>query len=113
LETKRQESRLVMMVMMTTLILICLLLGAVLGQRFKILVLVPGMAAVLPLVAAVGIVRADPYGQIAIAVIVAAVSLQLGYLAGIALRHLMVLLRATQINASSRSPRASAPRAVP
>ncbi len=98
---------------MMTLMLICLLLGAVLGQRFKILVLVPGMAVVLPLVAAVGIVRADPYGKIAIAIMVAAASLQLGYLAGTALRHLLVLLRASQINASSRSPRTSARRVVP
>ena len=92
--------------------LICLL-GAVLGQRFKVLVLVPGMAVVLPFLAATGIVRADPLGQIAIAVIFAAVSLQLGYLAGITLRHLMVLPRTAQTNASPRSSGASAPRAVP
>jgi hypothetical protein len=98
---------------MMTLMQICLLLGAVLGQRFKVLVLIPGMAVVLPLVAAAGIVRADSYGNIALALMVAAVSLQLGYLAGIALRHLMVLLRASQIRASSRSLRTSARRVVP
>jgi hypothetical protein len=98
---------------MMTLMLICLLLGAVLGQRFKVLVMIPGMAVVLPLVAAAGVMRADPYGQIAIALMVAAVSLQLGYLAGIALRHLLVLLRASQINASSRAARTSARRVVP
>jgi hypothetical protein len=98
---------------MMTLMQICLLLGAVLGQRFKVLVLIPGMAVVLPLVAAVGIVRADPYGKIAIAVMVSALSLQLGYLAGIALRHLLVLLRASQISASSRSPGSSARKVVP
>jgi hypothetical protein len=98
---------------MMTLMQICLLLGAVLGQRFKVLVLVPGMAVVLPLVAAAGIVRGDPYGQVAIALMVAAVSLQLGYLAGIVLRHLLVLLRASQISASSRSPGTSARKVVP
>jgi hypothetical protein len=99
--------------MMMTLMQICLLLGAVLGQRFKVLVLVPGMAVVLPLVAAVGIVRADSHGKIALALVVAAVSLQLGYLAGVALRHLMVLFRAPQINAASPSPRTSARRVAP
>jgi hypothetical protein len=98
---------------MMTLMLICLLLGAVLGQRFRVLVMIPGMAVVLPLIAAAGVMRADPYGQIAIALMVAAVSLQLGYLAGIALRHLLVLLRASQINASSRAARTSARRVVP
>jgi hypothetical protein len=98
---------------MMTLMLICLLLGAVLGQRFKVLVLIPATAVVLPFVAAAGVVQTDPYGQIAIAAIVASVSLQLGYLAGIALRYLMVLLRATQLNASSRSRVASARRVVP
>jgi hypothetical protein len=98
---------------MMTPMLICLLLGAVLGQRFKVLVLVPGMAVVLPLVAASGIVRADPYEKIAIALMLATVSLQLGYLVGISLRHLMVLLRASPINASSRSPRTPARRVVP
>ena len=88
---------------MMTLMLICPLLGAVLGQRFKVLVLIPAMMVVLPLVAAAGLLRGPPYGGIAIALIVSAVSLQLGYLAGIALRHLLVLLRASQINASSRS----------
>jgi len=98
---------------MMTLGLICLLLGAVLGQRFKVLILIPTTAIVLPLLTAADLVRTNSYGQIAIAVIIAAVSLQLGYLAGIALRDLMILPRATQPNDSSRSPRASAPRAVP
>jgi hypothetical protein len=70
--------------------LTCLLLGAVLGQRFKVLVLIPGMVVVLPVVATAGIVRADPYAQIAIALMVAGVSPQLGCLAGLALRHLKV-----------------------
>ncbi len=76
---------------MIILMLICLLLGAVLGQRFKVLVLIPAMAILLPLVAGAGVVWTGQYAQIAIAVTLAAASLQVGYLAGIALRHLMVI----------------------
>jgi hypothetical protein len=102
-------SRLVMM----TLMLICLLLGAVLGQRFKFLVLIPGMGVMLPLVAAAGVVRADPFGQIVFAMIAAAIGLQVGYLAGIGIRYLMVLSRATQFYAGSHSPKAPTRRALP
>jgi hypothetical protein len=101
-------SRLVMM----TLILVYLLLGAALGQRFKVLVLIPCMGLVLPFVAAAGVVRAEPFEQIIFAAIAAASSLQVGYLAGIGLRHLMITSRVAQLNAA-HSPKASARRALP
>ena len=89
--------------------LICLLLGAGLGQRFKVLVLIPAMALLLPLSAVAAVVRGDSIGQAAAAVLIAAISLQVGYLAGIGLRHLGAA-RASRPQANSL--RTSAPRAA-
>jgi hypothetical protein len=93
---------------MMTLMLISLLFGAALGQRFKVLVLIPGMGIVLPTVIAAGIFRADQFGQIIYGAIAATVSLQIGYLAGIALYYLMVVSRASDLDTGSDSSRAPA-----
>jgi hypothetical protein len=96
---------------MMTLVLICVLLGAVLGLRFKVLVLIPGLAVMLPITAGAGIVRADALGRIVFAMVAGAICLQVGYLAGICMRHLMVVARASRIHAysSSQSARRAAP----
>ena len=63
---------------MLMLSLICLLVGAVLGQRFKVQVLIPAMA--LGVTAAAGLAHASTFWQILGAVLVATTSLQIGYL---------------------------------
>ena len=93
------ESRLAMM----TLVLICLMLGAVLGQRFRVLVLFPGMAVVWPITTAAEVVRGHSFVQIVLAVVVATVSLQVGYLGGIGIRYLMVVARAARAHDNSRN----------
>jgi hypothetical protein len=66
-------------VAMIILILMGVLVGAVL-VRFKVLVLVPVICAALPLVVVAGITRGEGFWRLALAMIVVATSLQLGYL---------------------------------
>ena len=86
---------------MMTFTMISLLVGMVLGQRFKVLVLMPTVAIALILVIGVGVARADTAWWIVLMVVAAATSLQIGYLMGIGVRHALVAARA------SRSPAAS------
>ena len=86
---------------MMTLAMISLLVGMVLGQRFKVLVLMPTIAIALILVIGVGVARADTVWWIILSAIAVATSLQIGYLLGIGVRHALVAARA------SRSPAAS------
>jgi hypothetical protein len=76
------------------LVLIGILLGAVLGLRFKVLVLVPVICAALPVVVVAGIARGDGLWQLVLAMIVIATFLQLGYVLGIVVRFVMVAARA-------------------
>jgi hypothetical protein len=89
--------------------LICLLVGAVLGQRFRILVLIPAMA--LAIMATAGFSHSGTFWQILGAVLVATTSLQIGYFAGVGARYLMAVTRTSQIYAgspaASTSPRRS------
>ena len=90
---------------MLMLSLICLLVGAVLGQRFKVQILIPAMA--LAVAAAAGLAHAGTFWQILGAVFVATTDLQIGYLAGVGIRYLMAVTRTRRINAGSHtiSPR--------
>jgi len=90
---------------MLILLLFCLLIGAVLGQRFKVLVLIPAMVPVLAVAA--GSAHAGTVWQILGAAVVAATSLQIGYFVGVGIRHLIATARTSRINADSHttSPR--------
>jgi len=79
-------------------IIICLLVGLVLGQRFKVLVLVPAIALVGVFSIAVGVTRADAYWPIVFMAVVATVCLQIGYLLGIGVRSLLVGVRANRVH---------------
>jgi hypothetical protein len=83
------------------LAIISLLVGMVLGQRFRVLVLLPTIAIVVLVTVGAGLVQADSGWSIVLMAAATAASLQIGYLAGIAIRHIMVVARA------SRSPAAS------
>ena len=75
---------------------ISMLIGMVLGQRFKVLVLLPAVAIVLPLTIAMEVARADPPGPIALISIAVIASLQIGYLVGTGIRHFVVAARASR-----------------
>ena len=81
--------------------IICLLVGMVLGQRFKVLVLVPVIVLVVTLSIAVDLMRADAFWLIALMAVLATVSLQIGYLLGTGIRSFLVCGRATPADATS------------
>jgi hypothetical protein len=81
-----------------TLAMISLVVGMVLGQRFKVLVLLPAIALALFMAIGGGIVRAESAWWIVLVAASAATSLQIGYLIGVGIRHVLLAGRA------SRSP---------
>jgi uncharacterized membrane protein YqgA involved in biofilm formation len=86
---------------MLTATLIGLLAGMVLAQRFKVLVLLPIILAVL--VVAIGVASARPQatwttGQTVFLIVM---GLQIGYLFGIGIRYVMVLAHGGQRRAAS------------
>ena len=82
---------------MLSLSLISLLVGAVLGMRFRVLVLLPAIFAALLAILAVGISSSINFPVIALAMVLATACLQLGYLGGVATRHVLTLARAGRI----------------
>ena len=82
-------------------VIICLLVGMVLGQRFKVLVLVPAILLVVAL-SLVGVVaRAEAFWPIAMIAVGAIASLQFGYLLGLGIRFSLVGVRANPSHANS------------
>jgi hypothetical protein len=73
--------------------LLGLLVGTVLGQRFRVLVLVPAMAVLLPM--AIGVAAFSHQGLETIALLTALTvgTLQIGYLLGVAVRHSLATAR--------------------
>lgn len=84
---------------MLMLSLICLLAGAVLGQKFKVLVLIPAM--MLAFVAAVGFNQANTFREMIGAVLAAMTSVQIGYFAGVGIHYVMAAGRASRMHAST------------
>jgi hypothetical protein len=82
------------------LVLICLLTGMALGQRFKVLVLAPALALVVGLSIVVGVAHADPVWLIISIAVGAMVSLQIGYLLGTGIGVLLVGVRARRTHAT-------------
>lgn len=82
---------------MTIFAILSFLLGAVLGHRFKVLVLCPTIVVGAAVAVAVGIARAEDVWLIVLTVILISVCLQIGYLCGTAVVSLAVASRATRI----------------
>jgi hypothetical protein len=81
---------------MLTLAIISLLTGILLGMRFKVLVLVPTVALAIGAVLAGGVAHHEQAGSIALAMLIAAVGLQVGYLGGLSGNHAVIVLRAAR-----------------
>jgi hypothetical protein len=73
-----------------TLAIIGFLIGAALGTRFKVLIVIPAIGLALLGTAGVGIVHGDPIGSVGLTMVLIATTLQLGYLAGVVLRAVLV-----------------------
>src|SRR5437660_3578223 len=74
---------------MITLSLVSLLVGAGLGQHYRVLVLLPATGILLVLAIGTGMAQALTAGSIALMVAAAAISIQIGYLVGVGL-HVLV-----------------------
>jgi hypothetical protein len=74
---------------MMTLLLVSFFVGAVLGQGFKVLVLVPAFAIALVVAIATGVAHADTAWSIVLMVATVAVGMQFGYVFGIGIRHVL------------------------
>lgn len=66
-----------------------LLVGAVLAQRFKIMILMPATAIMLAPMVGIGIAQDYTAWSIILTIAAAGASLQVGYLVGLAMRHVL------------------------
>lgn len=82
-------------------VMLTLLCGMVLGQRFKMLVLAPASCLALILALGTGLARAETLTGIGLLAAALITSLQCGYLLGLGIRHLTVLARARRMRAGS------------
>ena len=82
---------------MVVLGIIATLVGAVLGTRFKVLILVPAITLAMVTVAVTGGMASLSLVWMALAFALASTGLQVGYLGGIATRHAMAAARAGRI----------------
>ncbi len=74
---------------MMTLLLLSILIGAVLGLRLKVTILIPAIVLAVVGLACIGAARGDAFSSIALVMVLAAISLELGYLGGSASRFVM------------------------
>ncbi len=74
---------------MLAISMICLLFGALLGQRFTVLALVPAMAIVMVLSVGAGWTHPQSAWWIVKMAVAAAICLQCGYFVGIIMRHFL------------------------
>jgi hypothetical protein len=81
--------------------LISLLAGMVLGQRFKVLAVVPAMAASSVVAIGFGIAHSEGPGGTVLLAALAVASLQIGYLAGIAIRYALAATRTSGLHTAS------------
>jgi hypothetical protein len=82
---------------MMMLAVITFLAGALLGMRFKCLVLVPALAFVVAAILFGGVAHSEDGGSTALAIVIASIGLQVGYLGGLFTIHAAVLMRAARI----------------
>jgi hypothetical protein len=87
--------------------LISLSIGVVLARRFKVLILAPAFMLTLVLAIGTGLARTDAAWSIGSTALVVIVGLQVGYLFGSGMRHVLVLVRANRPSSESFANRLS------
>jgi hypothetical protein len=80
-------------------------IGAALGLRFKVMILVPALVSTALFGTILGLTRGDQFWSIAITVILLEMAIQVGYLAGILLRATIASVRAQRVRAQIVSVR--------
>jgi hypothetical protein len=86
---------------------ISLVVGMALGQRFKVLVLLPAIGLAVIVTTSAGVLRADDGWSIVWMGVAAAVALQLGYLLGTGIRSFLVADRTTRVLPASAPTRSA------
>jgi hypothetical protein len=81
--------------------LISLMIGVVLARRFKVLILAPAFLLTLALAVGTGLARTDAAWSIVSTALVVIVGLQIGYLFGSGMRHVMVQIRPNRSGSES------------
>ena len=81
--------------------LISLLAGMVLGQRFKVLALVPAFAISALVVIGIGTAHSEALGHTVLLAALAVASLQIGYLVGVAIRYSLAAARTSGLRTAS------------
>jgi hypothetical protein len=76
-------------------IIIIVLMGAMLGLRLKVLILVPAVTLTMLGAAVIGVARADPFWSVLVAMILFGTAVQFGYLAGLLTYAGIVSVRAS------------------
>jgi membrane protein DedA with SNARE-associated domain len=87
---------------------ISLLVGALLGQRFRVMVLMPATAIVLLIAVGTGATHVYTAWSIILMAVAAATSMQIGYLIGIGVHHVLAAALSRR-SPSLVSPTASTP----
>jgi hypothetical protein len=95
---------------MVMLLLLSFLIGAVLGMRFKVLVLVPAIAGTLPIAVAIEISHQQGLASIILVSAATVALVQIGYLAGIAVHRGLATARISAREGSSLPVRKLLPR---
>jgi hypothetical protein len=78
---------------MSMLIVSVFLIGAALGVRFKVLILIPAIGLAFIAILAGGIARSDSASAILIAFVLASICLQIGYFCGIVMQYWLAMAR--------------------
>jgi hypothetical protein len=84
-----------------TFALMSLLAGMVLGQRFKVLAVVPAMAVSSLVAIGFGMAHSEGLGGTVLLAALAVASLQIGYLAGVAIRYSLAAARTSGLRTAS------------
>ena len=82
---------------MSTVAMITLITGVLLGMRFRFLVLVPATVFAAAVILVIGLAHSDDAGSMMVAMLIAAICLQAGYLGGLFARFAAVVMRAARI----------------
>ena len=67
-------------------VVVSVLVGIILGLRFKVMILVPAITLATLLAVTVGVARAYPFWSIVMAIILLGSAVQIGYFVGIVMR---------------------------
>jgi hypothetical protein len=84
-----------------TFAMISLLAGMVLGQRFKVLAVVPAIAVSSLVAIGYGIAHSEGLGRTVLLAALAVASIQIGYLAGVAVRYSLAAARTSGLRTAS------------